>query len=152
MIRGSLILLIVGPGRGPTTKQFGGIWRYFSTSRLKIGRLKDGLTIGSFSSEATICVFKQIADQINSTQIAKMFCGRCLVTLIITFWRRIFLHKCNYFLSFGAGNCVSNSSFKWVKNSPEQFGSIRVNNIIIKFTIILSNKDRTTENGGLHLG
>ena len=27
---------------GPPTMQFGGIWRFFSTARLKIGRLKDG--------------------------------------------------------------------------------------------------------------
>ena len=59
-----------------------------------------------------------------------MFCGRCLVDLRITFWRRIFLHKYNYFSSFGAGICVSNSSFKWMKNSPEQFGSMRVSKVM----------------------
>ena len=32
-----------------------------------------------------ICIFKQISDQINSTQIANMFCGRYLVNLIIAF-------------------------------------------------------------------
>ena len=71
--------------------------------------------------------FKQIADQINSTEISKVFCGRSLGNLIVTFWRRIFLHKYNYFSSFGAGNCVSNSSSKWMKNNPKQFGSTRVN-------------------------
>ena len=45
-------------------------------------------------------VFKQISDQINSTLIAKMLCGRYLVNLIIKFLRRIFFHKHKYFLSF----------------------------------------------------
>ena len=53
-----------------------------------------------------------------------MCCGRCLVNLIITFWRCLFFY--NYFLSFGAGNCVSNFSFKWMKNSLNKTGSIRV--------------------------
>ena len=35
---------------------------------------------------------------------------------------RIFWHKYNYFASFGAGNC----SCKGMKNSPKQFGSIKV--------------------------
>ena len=30
------------------------------------------------------------------------------------------------FHSFEAGNCVSNSSFKWMKNTQKQFSSIRV--------------------------
>ena len=55
-----------------------------------------------------------------------MFYGRRLVYPIITFLRCIFLHEYKYFSSFGAGNCVSNSSFKWMKNSPNQFCSIRV--------------------------
>ena len=80
--------------------------------------------------EPYICVFEQISDQINSTQVVKLFYGRCLVNLIITFRRRIFLHKYNYVSSFGAGNCVSNSSFKWMKNSPKQLGSIRVKRIM----------------------
>ena len=42
MIKGSPNLLIVGPGRGPLTMQFGGIWRYLSLSKLKLGRPKDG--------------------------------------------------------------------------------------------------------------
>ena len=66
-----------------------------------------------------ICVSKQTSDEINSTQISKMFCG--------IFWRRLFLHLYNNFSSFGAGNCVSKSSFKWMKNSPKQFCSIMVN-------------------------
>ena len=78
-----------------------------------------------------ICVFKQIIDQINSIQIAKMFRGRCLVNLIITLWRCIFLHKYKYFSSFKAGNCVSNSSSKWMKNSPKQFGCINVNGVYL---------------------
>ena len=73
-----------------------------------------------------ICVFKQISDQINLSQISLKNCSRCIVSLIITFWRRIFVHKYNYFSSFLAGNCVSDSSFKWMKNSPKQLGSIRV--------------------------
>ena len=52
----------------------------------------------------------------NLIQVGKMCFGRYLVNLIITFWRRLFLHKYNYFSSFGAGNCVSNSSFKRMKN------------------------------------
>ena len=36
-------------------------------------------------------------------------------------------HKYKYFSSFEAGNCVSNSSFKWTKNKRKQFGSTRVN-------------------------
>ena len=40
-----------------------------------------------------------------------IFLCRCSVILIITFWGRIFFYKYNYFLSFGAGNFVSNSSF-----------------------------------------
>ena len=46
MIKGSPNLLIIGQGRvwGTPTMQFGGIWRYFSTSRLKIGRPKEGWT------------------------------------------------------------------------------------------------------------
>ena len=63
---------------------------------------------------------------INSTRIAKMFCGRCLVYIIITFWRCFVFHKHIYFSSFGAGNCVSNSSSKWKKNSVKEIGSIRV--------------------------
>ena len=35
--------------------------------------------------EPYICVFKQISDQIDSTPVAEMFCGRCLVNVIITF-------------------------------------------------------------------
>ena len=40
MIKGSPNLLFVGQGRGlkSSTMQFGGIWQYFPTSRLKIGR------------------------------------------------------------------------------------------------------------------
>ena len=64
--------------------------------------------------------------QINPIRIAKIFCGRCLVNLIITFWRSIFFHKYKYFSSFGAGNCASNSSFKWMKNSLKKSGSVRV--------------------------
>ena len=30
-----------------------------------------------------ICVFKQISDQINSTRVPEMFCGGCLVNIII---------------------------------------------------------------------
>ena len=46
MIKGSPNLLIVGPGRGvgSSYNAIGGIWRYFSTSRQKIGRPKDGWT------------------------------------------------------------------------------------------------------------
>ena len=69
----------------------------------------------------------QMSDQMNSTRIAKIFCDRCLVNLIIKCWRRIFFQKNIYFSSFGAGNCVSNSSFKWMKNIPKQFDSIMVN-------------------------
>ena len=29
--------------------------------------------------------------------------------------QRIFFHKYNYFSAFEAGNCVSNSNFKWIK-------------------------------------
>ena len=54
---------------------------------------------------------------INLTGIAKIFRGRCLVNLIITFWECIFFQKYKYFSSFEAGNCVSNSSFKWMKNN-----------------------------------
>ena len=64
-----------------------------------------------------ICVFKQISDQINGTRVPEMFCGRSLVNLIITLWRRISCRKYKYFSSFGAGNFVSNSSFKWMKNN-----------------------------------
>ena len=60
---------------------------------------------------------------INST-LSAMFCGRCLVNLILTFWRCIYFYKYNYFSSFGAGNCVSNSSFKWMKKSLKKIGSI----------------------------
>ena len=66
--------------------------------------------------------FKPISDQINATLVAKMFSGRWLVNLIITFFKRIFLHRYDYFSSFGAGNCVSNSSFKWTKNNLKQSG------------------------------
>ena len=38
------------------------------------------------------------------------------------------IHKYKYFLSFEAGNCVSNSSFQWMKNRNKQFSSRRVNN------------------------
>ena len=75
-----------------------------------------------------ICVFKKMSDEINWTWTFKIACGRCLVDLRIQFRKRLFLHKYIYFSSFGAGNCVSNSSFKWMKNSPKQFGSIGVNN------------------------
>ena len=45
MIRGSPNLLLDQDGVwGPPTMPFGGIWQYFSTSRLKIGRPKDGWT------------------------------------------------------------------------------------------------------------
>ena len=57
---------------------------------------------------------------INLTGIAKIFRGRCLVNLIITFWRCIFFQKYKKKSSFGAGNCVSNSSFKWMKNNLEK--------------------------------
>ena len=68
----------------------------------------------------------KLQTKINPTK--KMSCGtRCSVNLIITFWKRILLHKYNYFSSFEAGNCVSNSSFKWMKHIPKRFGSIRVN-------------------------
>ena len=65
MIKGSPNILILGPGRslGSSHMQFGGIWQYFSTSRLKIGRPKDGWTgiwlpsnIHSFSTY--LCVSK----------------------------------------------------------------------------------------------
>ena len=35
--------------------------------------------------EPNMWVFKQIIDHINSIQVPKMFCGRSLVNLIITF-------------------------------------------------------------------
>ena len=79
---------------------------------------------------------------INSTRIAKMFCDRCLVNLILTFWRCIFVHKNNNFSSFGAGNCVSNSSFKWIKNSLEKIGSIKVKpSALNEWTILTNNSD-----------
>ena len=40
--------------------------------------------------EPYICVFKHISEQINLTQVAEMFSGRCLVNLIITFRRCIY--------------------------------------------------------------
>ena len=55
--------------------------------------------------------FQATFRQIHSTQNAKMFCDRCLVNLLIHF-KDVFVHKNNYFSTFGAGNCVSNSSFK----------------------------------------
>ena len=54
-----------------------------------------------------------------------MFCVRCLVNLIITFWSHIFLHTNNYFSSFGVG--VSNSSSKRMKTRkgvPELQGPV----------------------------
>ena len=75
-----------------------------------------------------ISVFEPISDQFqtNSTKVVKMLRGRCLVNMIITFWKRILLRKYNYFSSFGTGNCTSNFSFKWMKNSRKQLGSIKV--------------------------
>ena len=52
-------------------------------------------------------------NKLNS--IAKIICGRCSVILKTKFQRCLFVHKYNYFSSFGAGNCVSNSSPKWGK-------------------------------------
>ena len=69
---------------------------------------------------------QEMSDQINWTRIAKIYCGRHLVNIKIAIWRRWFLHKYNYFSSFGAGNCVSNSRFRWMKNKPKQLGSISV--------------------------
>ena len=39
-------------------------------------------------------------------------------------------HNWEYFSSFEAGNCVSNSSFKWMKNRKKQFNTTRVYNRI----------------------
>ena len=47
---------------------------------------------------------------IHSTQNAKMFYDRFLVNLLIHF-KDVFVHN-NYFSTFRAGNCVSNSSIK----------------------------------------
>ena len=116
------------------------IWGITYISRaLSSGTMPNMLTL----AEPYIGVFEQITDKINSTRIVKMFCGRCLVNpripslfnLIFTVWRRIFWHKYNNFSSFGAGNCVGNSSSKWIKNSPKQFCSIKVNGMLFKRNI-----------------
>ena len=84
------------------------------------------------------CVFKQISDKINSTQVAIMVCGRCLVNLMITFWRRIFLHKYNYFSSFGAGNCVTIPASNEWKIVGQQFGSVRAEIAVSNVYCLLS--------------
>ena len=42
-------------------------------------------------------------------------------------------YKYKYFSSFEAGNCFSNSSFKWLKNSLKKIGSIMVNVWILRY-------------------
>ena len=67
-------------------------WYLFSTCKMR-------LSVWHFSRltlmlpEPYICIFNRISHQINSTQVVKMFCGRCLVIVIITFWRCIFSNK-----------------------------------------------------------
>ena len=67
---------------------------------------------------------KLVSKQINYPEIDKIVCERCSGTQIIQFGTS---HK-DLFQSFGAGNCVSNSSFKWIKNIiiNKQFSRTRV--------------------------
>ena len=62
----------------------------------------------------------------NSTQMAEMFCGRCLVNLIITFLRRIFLYQYNFFRHSELEIALAKSSFKCMKNNLEKIGTIGV--------------------------
>ena len=39
-------------------------------------------------------------------------------------------HNYKYFSSFKAGNCVSNSSFEWIKNRSKKFGITRLSLLI----------------------
>ena len=100
-----------------------------SPSQWRVGRtdplLARAATTNPYAARTVYIRLQANFRPIKSTRITQMLCGRCLVSLIITFWRRIFLHKYYYFSSFGAGNCVSNSSFKWMKNSLKKIGSIR---------------------------
>ena len=62
------------------------------------------------------------------TEFGKTVFGRCLVNPLIQYRGCLFFHIYNYFLSFEAGNCVSNSSFEQTKNRNKQSSSTRVKN------------------------
>ena len=72
------------------------------------------LGVNPYAAGTVYIRFQSNFRQINTNQIARMFCGRCLVNLIITYYINncIFFYKYNKFSSFGTGNCVSNSNFK----------------------------------------
>ena len=62
-----------------------------------------------------------------------------LVNQIIELGRCLFFINSTIFHSFEAGNCVSNSSFKWIKNSHKQLSSTRFKTWV-KIVTITSNE------------
>ena len=79
------------------------------------------------------CIVLLYTTSTEFNKICKMslfFCGRSSFRQIMHFWRCLFFINIIIFSSFEAGNCVSNSSFKWWKTdwiSDKQFGISRVN-------------------------
>ena len=70
--------------------------------------------------------FKHVLRQLNL--IKSVFCT-CLVDPILQYWRCLFFINKNvfHFSSFQAGNCLSNSSFKSMKNRNSYFFILRPN-------------------------